>query len=655
MQVICDRCNAEYEFEEALVSSGGTTVKCTKCGHLFKVYRTRRPRPSMQTYGRPWMVRYANGTLEELPSLKEITKQIRTGRLGPFDEISRTGRAFRPLGEIRELQTYLDEARRSSRGMTPVSERAPSVPADFSRPSSPEMHFDDDQLTNPHPRRPLQPQEASPPISAGAALSPRSGRWSQRLVYRFASKRNLRLLAICVVSAVGLGVFVVSQQSSDVVTAAPANDSTRANPAQPQPLRELLPNTLELSSEAAHADRLLASHNRSRFAKAAALYESSPEFKQNDAHVLSSLARLHARWSQALAFELADIHGGYVADPNQNRNVLREGRRRHAVDAKTYAQLAARKNPGNREAEVALADALRLAGLQLAAREELDRAQTKAAAVAQTADGALDGMVDGRDRLRGETLRVAALLAVELAGGDLTVGEPLAREAATGLDCGPACTILWFRTLLASGRMDEAQQVYRALAQQAPELSDLAYLKGLMQWFQDAAKTGSPEDEGSGKGAARSGVAPASPEASTPQALCREAQEAFDGGQADRAAQLFARAQRDEPGLACAETGLGYAALRRGDYSQALTYFRSAKKKRYPRAYIGLGDAYRAIERFEEAMNTYRSYLELFPAGKDVALARRQLVTLGAYVQAIHGDTGRSLSDTKGSIRFERP
>jgi predicted Zn finger-like uncharacterized protein len=39
MAVVCDRCRAEYEFDDALVSERGTTVKCTNCGHQFKIYR----------------------------------------------------------------------------------------------------------------------------------------------------------------------------------------------------------------------------------------------------------------------------------------------------------------------------------------------------------------------------------------------------------------------------------------------------------------------------------------------------------------------------------------------------------------------------------------------------------------------------------------
>ena len=37
MDVTCERCGTEYEFDETLVSERGTTVKCTNCGHLFNL------------------------------------------------------------------------------------------------------------------------------------------------------------------------------------------------------------------------------------------------------------------------------------------------------------------------------------------------------------------------------------------------------------------------------------------------------------------------------------------------------------------------------------------------------------------------------------------------------------------------------------------
>ena len=56
MDVTCERCSTAYEFDDALVSERGTTVKCTNCGHQFKVKR-------LQNAGAPerWQVRTIDG------------------------------------------------------------------------------------------------------------------------------------------------------------------------------------------------------------------------------------------------------------------------------------------------------------------------------------------------------------------------------------------------------------------------------------------------------------------------------------------------------------------------------------------------------------------------------------------------------------------
>src|SRR5882724_10593793 len=37
MDVRCEKCQTEYELDEARLKPGGVTVKCTHCGHTFKV------------------------------------------------------------------------------------------------------------------------------------------------------------------------------------------------------------------------------------------------------------------------------------------------------------------------------------------------------------------------------------------------------------------------------------------------------------------------------------------------------------------------------------------------------------------------------------------------------------------------------------------
>ena len=37
MDVRCEKCQTEYELDEARLKPSGVTVKCTHCGHMFKI------------------------------------------------------------------------------------------------------------------------------------------------------------------------------------------------------------------------------------------------------------------------------------------------------------------------------------------------------------------------------------------------------------------------------------------------------------------------------------------------------------------------------------------------------------------------------------------------------------------------------------------
>ncbi|MEM9190134.1 MAG: tetratricopeptide repeat protein [Myxococcota bacterium] len=115
MDVTCERCGTEYEFDETLVSDRGTTVKCTNCGHLFKVYRPGAGPGG--TSSRTWAIRKRGGGTQTLTSLRELQRLITQGELTEDDEISRSGEAWKPLGAIAELQTFFAAARA---GATPA-------------------------------------------------------------------------------------------------------------------------------------------------------------------------------------------------------------------------------------------------------------------------------------------------------------------------------------------------------------------------------------------------------------------------------------------------------------------------------------------------------------------------------------------------------
>ncbi len=102
MDVRCGRCGTEYEFDDALVSEKGTSVKCTNCGHQFKVH------PPKAGLGVPerWIVRTRSGRELVYTSLRDLQKAIAQRQVGPDDLLSRAGRAPRPLQSIAELEPF---------------------------------------------------------------------------------------------------------------------------------------------------------------------------------------------------------------------------------------------------------------------------------------------------------------------------------------------------------------------------------------------------------------------------------------------------------------------------------------------------------------------------------------------------------------------
>ena len=83
MDVKCEKCSTEYEFDDGKVTEAGITVKCTNCGHLFRVVRHRvvfdeqpvvggdsapapPPRPPL------WMIRDGAGDVREFKDLASV-------------------------------------------------------------------------------------------------------------------------------------------------------------------------------------------------------------------------------------------------------------------------------------------------------------------------------------------------------------------------------------------------------------------------------------------------------------------------------------------------------------------------------------------------------------------------------------------------------
>jgi predicted Zn finger-like uncharacterized protein len=128
MDVQCERCKTEYEFDDALVTGRGTTVRCTHCGHQFKV----RSADGHEGEADQWSVQTASGQRMTFQSLRELQRAILAREVTRGDSLARGSGPGRPLGTIAELEPFFD-GRSSSRppvvDIRTVTARMPSAPS----------------------------------------------------------------------------------------------------------------------------------------------------------------------------------------------------------------------------------------------------------------------------------------------------------------------------------------------------------------------------------------------------------------------------------------------------------------------------------------------------------------------------------------------
>ncbi len=121
MDVRCERCQTEYELDDASVSDAGTQVQCTTCGHAFMMRRTlvsaatadarvqSAPPPDHAGPGAAdWLLETSEGQFHRFRNLTSLQKWIIERKVAREDRISRTGHAWRQLGEIVELAPFFD-------------------------------------------------------------------------------------------------------------------------------------------------------------------------------------------------------------------------------------------------------------------------------------------------------------------------------------------------------------------------------------------------------------------------------------------------------------------------------------------------------------------------------------------------------------------
>jgi predicted Zn finger-like uncharacterized protein len=177
LDVRCERCRAQYVFDDDQVTAAGLTVQCTNCGHLFKVRKKElvvtvpvkpddlegapvpanaarisssggippavapgRPAPAAHPTPAPdgeaqreWRVRQSNGNIFTFREMTTLQKWIIEQKVIRDDEISRAGDQWKRLGNIPELASFFQVVEAAERakfqqlqpGITPMPNVTP--------------------------------------------------------------------------------------------------------------------------------------------------------------------------------------------------------------------------------------------------------------------------------------------------------------------------------------------------------------------------------------------------------------------------------------------------------------------------------------------------------------------------------------------------
>jgi predicted Zn finger-like uncharacterized protein len=212
MDVRCEKCSTEYELDDARVKPGGVAVKCTSCGHVFRVRRhsitsvgvglrdpmlrrpdTERdegpriddelddapparndtipiraldadappgPRAARMTPSsararargskeRNWLVRLPSGEIETCRELATLHQWIIAGKVTRNSGISRTGKSWKRLGEITELVPFFDVAEETRRARMGIAPGAAETEAMIEPPMDAESEAEAVPLVRP--------------------------------------------------------------------------------------------------------------------------------------------------------------------------------------------------------------------------------------------------------------------------------------------------------------------------------------------------------------------------------------------------------------------------------------------------------------------------------------------------------------------------
>ncbi|MDB4955887.1 MAG: family finger-like protein [Myxococcales bacterium] len=744
MDVRCEKCQTEYELDESRLKPGGVTVKCTNCGHMFKIRKrtntnvgvpvvAERTRPNSskpplpgeapgradsvlggaeagtEAPERQWLIRLPNGEQKSCRELATLQQWIVAGVATRDSLISRSGKTWKRLGDIAELSQYFtiaDEAK-AQRSHKPTNKPQPKpddvratmlgVGAKVASAGGTVIPDEDDGRTTgnfrarsptpppPPPKaapakpNPMAQTEVAPPATAPrrpptqpppipgnrstaawatndikatdsmAAMpqGPQGGklsaipdepafagrvRVSPTDDQAFTTGRSkpvdddddlipgrergsraglwIAVLAVIVIgAAAGVVYMTVFKKKAGEQAVKPPADAAQVATAKPDAAPIVTPIPAIDAAAAVPVASPLDDARASLGANAEQGMRTALEAVagKDDPPALAVRARLTSAIAQAL-----QDRAGLVDKAEGDK--LRKQAKQLVIDAAVLAQKAQKAAPDDVTANLAMADVLRLQGKSARdVKRYIDLARSKAGKdLARELDLA-DGMISARDGKLDDAQK--ALMAADTDPADVRAKLALALIA------------------FAQGKPADAKAFTDQVVATQPDHPGAKALQAKLETTVVKTDPLPPEDGGGSKGSAHTPVRPP-PDinggggGTDYDSLLARGNKLAETN-CTKAMDLFQKALEQKPNGIEALTAMGYCHIDAKQFASAFSKFRAALavSPRYEPALGGVAEAYQQQGRKDQAIESWRAYLEVYP---NSAKAKRQLEILGA-------------------------
>jgi predicted Zn finger-like uncharacterized protein len=658
MDVRCEQCGAEYDFDDERVGTTGITVKCTACSHVFRVLRRGNP---IQNVGKrscdpEWLVRRPDNQLIAFQDLTTLQKWIVEGRIERRDRISRDGEKWKELGTITELDPFFSVYEKAQHYNTllesgrvsgpPVKLRGTEVLESMDPLRN--IDVDEDALT---PRPYLEPPPAALPaelsmpdhrrgVDSVVSNELEANAWGEQSIALPGRPFGATMLIAGLILGVAgiLGFALVGTKQKDVASS-PHPTVRPATPAKPR-------------ASASEAWRKADLDTPEALGQAIFELQSLPDAAEVRADIsffLSAQAESLLRAAQSFEREARKKENALGrwpltgdSTPENSKGATVEGA--SLADIRALRQQARDYRKGARE-HLDRASALLLQQSQTEAPDALEVLRARAGLA----------LADDQPELMGQAM--LALSALPEADTDAATHYLRAAQMfeAVGPDDGPAnqaaiaelkealrirpnmnrARILWSRLLIRKGNDAEARPLIDEVLRTAPtHPAALAFQKQLeptppeMLTRPEATQAAQASTESPVPSETKNPAPTATPDYAQ---LLQTADRLRRSDRAERAASLYGKASVIRPESHKPYLGLGWSFLdldqpKRavGAFTKALQLFGSDSQ-----AYYGLAESYRRLGNRDRAVAYYRQFLKRTPSDSlEARAAERQLADL---------------------------